>query len=548
MSEAIRLARRAPAWTITAAFAVVYLILAPPSADLAAASYRASLFSRAGFTLWDNSWYGGHNLPAYSILAPALSALIGPQTLAALSAVVAVALFAALIRARFPPRAARIALAWFAFGVTIELLSNRVPFDLGLAIGLAALLSAQRRRLTLALALTVLSALASPVAGAFLALAFLTWAIAGPRGAWPGALTLAALAPVVLLSLAFPEGGSEPFVASAFFPPLAATLALATLIPRTPLPAPQPQPERAERVRMLRIGVLLYALALTGCYVLPTAVGGNVDRLGALIAGPLAACALADGPLRARRTVALIALAPVLTYWQVKDPVADYAAARADPAVKASYYAPLLHELRYLHAGYGARPVRIEVVATASHWEARWVAPRVMLARGWERQLDTYRNGLFYAKPELLAPASYRRWLARQAVSYVALPDAQLDYSAKQEARVVRGQDGAVPFLREVWHSAHWRLFAVRDAQPLAQPPSVLSALSTDSLTLSAPRAGKYTVRVHFTPYWALASGRGCVQRGPEDWTEIKALHPGSFHLVIDFSVARMLGEGPRCD
>jgi hypothetical protein len=544
--QAIRLARRTPAWTITAAFAVLYLIAAPPSADLAAASYRANLFSRAGFTLWDNSWYGGHNLPAYSILAPALSALIGPQTLAALSAVVAVALFATLLEGRFPARATRIAIAWFAFGAAIELLSNRVPFDLGLTIGLGALLAAQRRHTALGFALTVLSSLASPVAGAFLGLIFLTWAIAGPERTRPGALTIAALAPVALLSIAFPEGGNEPFVASAFFPALAGTLVLAALISR--VRADTVDREQGASMRVLRIGALLYALALTGSYLLASPVGGNVDRLGALIAGPVAACALAGGPLRARRSIALLVLAPLLTYWQAYDPVADFTTAQSDPAVKAAYYAPLLHELSSLGVGYGARPARIEVVATASHWEARWIAPHVMIARGWERQLDTYRNGLFYEGSNVLTPARYRTWLAHQAVSYVALPDARLDYSAKQEARVVRGQAGPAPFLREVWSSAHWRLFAVRHATPLAQPPSSLSALSGDSLTLSAPRAGKYTVRVHFTPYWALASGSGCVERGPEDWTQIRALHAGSFHVVIDFSLARVLGEGPRCD
>ena len=54
------------------ALAAVYLIVAPASADLAAAGYRGELFSSAGFTLWDNAWYGGHDLLAYSVLAPAL--------------------------------------------------------------------------------------------------------------------------------------------------------------------------------------------------------------------------------------------------------------------------------------------------------------------------------------------------------------------------------------------------------------------------------------------------------------------------------------------
>jgi hypothetical protein len=571
-----RLARRVPAWTITAASAVAYLIVAPPSPDLAAASYRSSLFSSAGFTLWDNSWYGGHHLLAYSVIAPALGALVGPQPLAAISMVIATALFARLIDGCFPTGATRIAGAWFAVGASVALLSSRVPFDLGLAIGLGAVLLARRARLALALALSVLTSLASPVAGAFLALAFLAWALApslvahplsertpvggapplgahpfsghrqagrhaGARRAWPGALAGAALAPIALLALAFPEGGTQPFVASAFYPALAGVIAIGVLIERD-----RGDGLAATSGRVLRIGAALYALALIGSYLLPTAVGGNSDRLGALAAGPIAACALA-GASRGRRR-ALIVLAPFLLYWQVNAPIADYAAAASDPSVNASYYTPLLHELRALDVGYGSppvRPARIEVVATADHWEARWLAPHVMIARGWERQLDTYRNGLFYGQSTPLTAARYRAWLSQNAISYVALPDAPLDYSARSEARLVRA---GTPYLREVWRSAHWRLFAVRDATALASPPAVLRSASSDSLTLYAPRPGSYTVRVHFTPYWALASGSGCVSRARGDWTELKATRAGELRLVIRFSLARVFAHGARCD
>lgn len=529
------LARTVPAWTITAALGVVYLIVAPASPDLAAASYRSNLFARVGFSLWDNSWYGGHHLLAYSLLAPALGALIGPQPLAALSMTAATALFAALIARRFPARATRIAAPWFAIGAAVALLSSRVPFDLGLAIGLGAAVAAQRGRLRSSLVLAVLCALASPVAGAFLGMAFLAWTLTGPARAWPSALMIAALAPIGLLVVVFPEGGAQPFVASAFFPALAGVLALGALIP------PDTQ---AVELRLLRIGAGLYAIALVGAYVLPTAVGGNADRLGALVAGPVAACVLAGGSSKAWRTRTLIVLAPALLYWQANAPVADFAAAASDPAVNASYYTPLLGELHALDIGYAARPARIEVVATADHWEARWLAPHVMMARGWERQLDTYRNALFYDKAQPLNAASYRAWLAREAISYVALPDAPLDYSAESEGRLVRSEPS---YLREVWRSAHWRLFAVLGAQPLAQAPARLSGLSTDSFTLYAPHAGAYTVRVHFTPYWALAGGGGCVARGNEGWTQIQARRAGNFRVVIRFSLARIFSEDPRC-
>ena len=573
-----------PAWLLTAAFGVAYVIVAPISSDLAAASYRSELISRVGFTLWDNGWYAGHHLLAYSLLAPALGALVGPQLLAALAAVLATALFGVLAAEHGPPRAARVATVWFAIGTSVTLLANRIAFELGLALALAALVAAGRaatprassgrlagqargtsRRASrrdgrapvaaLALALAALGGLASPVAGAFLALAALAWAIAGEARAIALALAAAALVPVALLELAFPEGGTQPYDASAFYPGLAGVLALAAVLPA--------------RERVLRTGVLLYALALIGAYAIPSAVGSNADRLGALFAGPLLAYGLVRGRTargegrparrgsRARRTAwsrllgrsrwtwALLALATLLAYWQLQAPISNYAAAAGDPAAKRSYYGPLLAELRRLEIGYGARPARIEVVPTRDHAEARWVAARVSIAQGWERQLDTLRDGIFYANTRSrLSPASYAGWLRANAVSYVALPQAPLDYSSIAEGRLV----STVPdYLREVWRSARWRLFAVAAPAPLAQPPSVLSALGTDSFTLRAPRAGSYLVRVRFTRYWALAGARGCVRSAPGGWTTVQTRAPGTVRVAIAFSLSRVLDDGPRC-
>src|SRR5213076_1034661 len=126
---------RTRAWMLTAAFGIAYLIAAPPSADLAAATYRSDLFARAGLGVWDNGWYDGHHLPAYSLLAPALGWLLGPRLLAVLSLIAASALFSALIRDRFPAPAQRLAALWFALGAAVALLSCRVAFDLGLAAG-----------------------------------------------------------------------------------------------------------------------------------------------------------------------------------------------------------------------------------------------------------------------------------------------------------------------------------------------------------------------------------------------------------------------------
>ena len=81
--------------------AAVYLIVEPPSGDLAAATYRSELFARVGFTLWDNGWYGGHYLPGYSVLAPALGALLGNRVLLALGTVAAAGLFGLIVQGAF---------------------------------------------------------------------------------------------------------------------------------------------------------------------------------------------------------------------------------------------------------------------------------------------------------------------------------------------------------------------------------------------------------------------------------------------------------------
>jgi hypothetical protein len=533
------LSRRRPAvlaLAVSTPLALAYLIFAPPSADLAAASYRSYLFAHFGLTLWDNGWYGGHHLLAYSLLSPALGAPLGPRLPQAIAAVLAAVLFAELTAERFPRLAARVGSLWFALGVGVELLSGRVPFDIGLAIGLGALVAADRRFRIGALCLAALCSLASPVAGAFLALACLAWTAsrfiesreraAVPVGR-PFRLSLGVLALLVIAvgAVLFPEGGSEPFAASSFWPAEALTLALYVLLP-------------AEQ-RVLRMGALMYGAALLAAFLLPTAVGGNAVRLGALFGGPLAACAWRQD----NRRVVLV-LAPFLLYWQLVAPIHDVLSATSDPAVQSSYYAPLLEQLDSLGATGPEHPTRIEVVPTRDHWEARWLAPQIALARGWERQLDRAEDALFYDSQALTA-SRYEAWLQDQAVSYVALPDAPLDSSGRAEAQLL--STAHLSYLHEIWHSRHWRLFAVRGARPLVQAGATLERMSSDSFALTVSHPGSFTVRVHFTPYWILESPGGCVSRGAGDWTVLRAKRAGSFRVGIGFSLERIFRHGPRC-
>jgi hypothetical protein len=515
------LRRRGPleALLVAAALAVAYLVLHPFSADLAAQVYRTELFQRVGFTLWNGQWFAGHHAPGYSVLFPPLAAAIGPRVVGALAAVASALLFERLARPHFGSRA-RLGALWFGAASATNLFTGRLTFALGVAIGLGALLAAQRGRARLGAALAVLCPLGSPVAGLFLALAALAWFWADRRRA-ALALALAALATAAVLVAAFPEGGTEPFAVSAFWPTLAFAAAVLILVPA--------------RERWLRHGALLYAAASVVAFSLSTPMGSNVVRLGTLFGGPLLALALWR-----RRGWALAALALPLLYWQWMPPVRDVAAASGDPAVHAAYYAPLN---RFLAAAHPTG--RVEIPPTRNHWETAYVSPHFALARGWERQLDIKYNPLFYAPR--LAPQRYRAWLRANGVQYVALPDARLDYAAHTEAALVRA---GLPYLRPVWRGGHWQVFRVRGAAPLVSAGAAgahLVALDPNGFTLDVRRAGSLDVRVRYTRYWSLERGAGCVLPAPGGFTRVLATRPERLRVVAELEPGRLLSGAPAC-
>jgi hypothetical protein len=71
--------------------------------------------------------------------------------------------------------------------------------------------------------------------------------------------------------------------------------------------------------------------------------------------------------------------------------------------------------------------------------------------------------------------------------------------------------------------------------------------LGVDDVALRAPRPGVVTLAVRFTPYWRLATGRGCVERAPGDQTRLRLTRAGDVRLVAGFALARIVERGPRC-
>ena len=492
---------------LAATLAGAYLVASPPSTDLAAATFRAELFEREGFALWNNAWYSGHHLLGYSVLYPPLAALAGIRVAGALAAVVAAALFAALARHRFGDGALPGSL-WFAAGAASWLLTGRMVFLLGVAFGLAALLASDRRRDAPAAALAALTSLASPVAGLFVGVVGIAIALAGGR-ARGAALAAPSLATVAALGLAFPTDGVQPFPLSTFIAiPLLAAGAL-WLVPR--------------EHRTLRIGVVVYGLLCLALFAIATPVGSNVARLGALFAGPVAALVLLRRP-----TVLAVACVPLL-YWQLNAPVEDVIKGVGDPATERGYFEPLLAELDGVVSG--GEPVRVHVPATENRWEAAYVAPRYPLARGWLRQLESEDFELFTEGN--LTPDAYRAWLTAHGVAYVALADAELDYLAEDEADLI---ERGLEFLRPVWRGEHWRLYRVAAARPLG-----IRALGPDWFELEPRGAGPHHVGIHFNRYWSVVDGAACV-READGWTVVEATRRGPIRVEATLAGDRCSG------
>jgi hypothetical protein len=512
------------------AFAAAYLIWEPRTVDLAAHSFRADLFADEGFTIWNGQWYGGHHTPAYSIISPPLAALLGPPLALALAAIASAALFPPLARGAFGEESARWGSIWFALGTATLLFTARLPFAIGVAFGLAALLALQRRRYGWAIVFAALCPLGSPVAGLFLAMAGVAVALAAGADRtkrWEGiAIAGAAIVPPLFLAWAFPEGGWAPFPESAYLPIPAFALACLIVLPR--------------EQRALRWGAVLYGLGSTIALVIETPMGGNAVRLGALFGGPVLLCALWGRPiLRSWAAPLLVVGFAALGFWQWSPAVRDVIKYIEDPAAKSDYFEPLR---QYLYTLEDQR--RVEIPFTRSHWEGAEVAMHVPLARGWLRQLDTGLHPIFY-KGEI-SRLTYASWLADNAVRYVALPSAKPDKSSYRERALI---EQGLPYLRLRWKSRDWRVYEVLLPAPMVIPQRdaniVLEQMQSDELLLDVKEPGEAIVKVRWTPYWFASNA--CVEPNG-DWTRVIADEEGFVRLSTRFAPERLFSRGRRCD
>ncbi len=521
---------------VAAAAALVCVVGGWRGPDVANQVYRVSQISRHGVVVWDAGWYGGTFPANYSLVFPVVAAVVGLWVTTLASAAVAAACFDCLVRRAFGRRPAG---SWyFALSTVVAVAVGQLAFLTGEALALVALAAVARRRRVLGAPLGVVTALASPVAAAFLGLALVGWGLsAREERVSRVVLGVVPVGAVGAVALAFPGTGALPFGGANVICILIICLLLASPL----LPAPRP----------VRLAAALYGLVSVALFVVPTQMGNNDIRLAAYIGVPLVICYVGarlvgpagrwrPGPPERWRTapagrwILAVGVVPLIVWsWAPVDGAFGH---RDIPAARPGFYQPLITQLRQR----APLPVRVEVTPTRDHWEAEWVAPAFPLARGWERQLDRGYDPLFYGSGPLTAGA-YHQWLLDAGVSFVALPNAPLDFAAVQEAALLRA--GRVPGLVPVWRSADWELWRVSDSAGMAHGPARITTLQGDRVALRVGRRGPVTLKLRWSPYWSVPAGAGCLSRAPGDWTELHARAAGA--LVMTASMVP--GSASNC-
>ena len=495
--------------------AAVWAVALPHVPDLSAQLARAELVGAEGLVPFWTSWYAGTSTLSYSVFAPLLVAVLGPQVVGIVSAAVTAVAGAMLLRDTPRPRAGAVLLA--VLGV-LDVCLGRLTFAAGVAAGMAAAALVPRDRWRSALLVSALCGLTSPLAGAFLALAYLSAGVARTaplsRRGWAG-LLVATVAPVAVIELVFPQAGFEPLSIWSALGGLLICVLVGALSPH----------------RSMRVGALLTSLLILSAWLAPNAIGGNAIRLPEIVGIPLlVATAVRPGWRRARirGTRGLRYVAAVLAAVSVVLPISELAvglAAANSPGAQETYWQPLLTRLA---SAPGAAQHRVEVVATTGHWEVQYLSSRVVLARGWERQTDEGLNPLFYGRAPL-TEATYRAWLDTLSVAYVAVPDGHLDLGSTQEDALIAT---APPYLSLVWRNAHWKLFAVNHPASMVRGPGRLSSMSPTTMTLDVTGTRPVVIQLRWSPFLTYLGPPGCLSPAG-DWTSLQLLAPGRVTLRV---------------
>ncbi|HEY3717885.1 MAG TPA: hypothetical protein VGL39_25440 [Jatrophihabitantaceae bacterium] len=469
------------ATVLAAALAVGYLVSPLIGQDTSAQLARANFASAHPLTPVDLSWFGGTVQFGYSLWAPWLGGVVGMRLLGAITAVLGAWLATRLLQRARPARP-----IWGGVAVAIcqvaDVAEGRITYQCGLVCALAAVLAVLNGRRVAAVPLAFLAGAASPVVTLGLGIVAATAAL---RRRFGDAVVLAGAGGLgsAIVAIVFADGAAMTFAPESAIRAVLATVLVIALVPR--------------RLGVVRIGAALNLAVIIAAWAVSSPVGSNAQRLSLLFAIPIIAAVVEwPGWLAAGAVVvAVLAQPPVMP---------DIARLAGAPVTHESYYQPVLRAIDR----QGTLTGRVEVPEINGHWDAALLAKHVPLARGWLRQVDTeLNNDVFFGNgPD---EASYRSWLERNAVQYVAVPDAQLTKGGQREKALL---DGGLPYLRAVWSDEHWALYAVQNPAPIVGAPARLVSSDAARIVVEAPGGTTALLRMRWFRWTTLGpASSGCI-------------------------------------
>ena len=284
-------------------------------------------------------------------------------------------------------------------------------------------------------------------------------------------------------------------------------------------------------VAEIRIGAIVGAALVLVLFLVSTPVGVSSARLTLLFAIPVIT---AYGAVKGRWVALVVAIAvlaqPPITLGTLRNAGSD--------ATQASFYQPLLDQI----AAAGPLTGRVEVPELIGHWEA--------LLRS---RPDSDRAGM--AAPDRHRAQSRR--LLRPTTQCAVLPSlSAADCDAIRRRRRCASHllcapgDPAdrrrAPYLREVWRSAHWRLYAVDGATAIVSPPGILVAQDAAHITLDAPPGSLLQLRLRWWRWLTLDGEPGaCIEQSDLGVAlRVGNLSSSTSRYVISSSLTSRSGRG----
>ena len=472
---------------------VLYLAAPLMGQDLSAQIAHADFAHAHPLRPVDFRWFGGSLQFGYSLYVPILAAYVGPQILGVIAAVIGT-LLTTTIFVRSGLRHPMLGGVFAAACQVANLTEGRIAFAVGLVFTLAATLPLVERdgghRLWTAVA-ALLAGAANPVAGLFVGVVGLTVLVHG-RVADAVRLLVGAALGIGLVSLLFADGGPFVYAGGDAARAAAVTVLVAVLVPRW--------------ASYLWTGAAIAVVMVAAAYVLTTPVGANASRLAMLFAIPVIAAAVEF--VWWRTATAIVAAAVIQT-----PVVFGTLGSAGHPITRPGYFTPLTDRI----AAAGPVTGRIEIPEATGHWEAAYVAREYPLARGWLRQVDIELWDRTLYDDDGLTATSYQTFLRRTATQYVAVPNARLTFTGTREAALIRK---GLPYLKAIWRSDDWTLYAVSGATPIVAPPGTKVTIGAADISFSAPAATEVRVNARWFRWLTLDSDDGTACIAPTSNTD----------------------------